>query len=106
MTLLDQRGPPLGRRRHGLLGGVGLGDAPPNSKKSSAFFFGGAISARETAPLFYATAFFAFYGGGVVAEWASKGICALVRLSRRAVSNVGRPSWCFSWPPISRSTWR
>ena len=40
-TLLGQRGPPLDRRRrYGLLGEVGLGDAPPNSKKPFAFFFG------------------------------------------------------------------
>ena len=64
MTLSDQRGPPLGRRRHGLLGGVSLGDALPNSKKLSVFFFGGTISARETAPLYFATALFASYGGG------------------------------------------
>ena len=37
MILSDQRGAPLGRRRHGLLGGVDLGDAPPHSKKSFAF---------------------------------------------------------------------
>ena len=42
----------------------GLGDAPPNSEKSSGFFFGAAISVSKTAPLSFATAFFAFYGGG------------------------------------------
>ena len=65
MTLLGQRGPPLGWcRRRGLLGGVGLGDAPPNSEKPSAFFFGAAISASETVPSPFTAAFFALYGGG------------------------------------------
>ena len=43
----------------------GLGDAPPNSEKSSGFFFGAAISVSENAPLPFATAFFAFYGDGL-----------------------------------------
>ena len=42
-------GPPLGwRRRDRLLSGVCLEDAPPNSKKMSAFCFGTAVSASKT----------------------------------------------------------
>jgi hypothetical protein len=65
VTLPGQRGPPLGwLRRRGLLGGVGVGDAPPNSETPSIFFFGAAISASETVPSPFAAAFFAFYGEG------------------------------------------
>ena len=65
VTLPGQRGPPLGwLRRHGLLGGVGVGDAPPNSEMLSIFFFGAAISESETVPLPFAAAFFAFYDEG------------------------------------------
>ena len=60
-----QRGPPLGWLHHrGLLGEVGVEDAPPNSETPSIFFFGAAISASETVPLPFAAAFFAFYGEG------------------------------------------
>ena len=60
-----QRGPPLGwLRRRGLLGGMGVGDAPPNSETPSIFFFGAAISASETVPSPFVAAFFAFYGEG------------------------------------------
>ena len=65
MTLPGQRGPPLGwLRRRGLLGGMGVGDAPPNSETPSIFFFGAAISTSETAPLPFAAAFFAFFDVG------------------------------------------
>ena len=62
MALLGQRGLILVPPRAAWRGG--RGDAPPNSEKSSGFFFGAAISVSETAPLPFATAFFAFYGGG------------------------------------------
>ena len=65
MTLPGQRGPPLGwLRRRRLLGGMGVGDAPPNSETPSIFFFGAAISASETVPSPFAAAFFAFYSEG------------------------------------------